>query len=489
MKEKTALEKIRKLVGLSEDAPEIKLEEIKTDDDLTLFAERFEPGESIYVVQGEERIALPAGSYTLADGRTLLVEEEGLIASVQMAEVETETEMSDDKELDQIAAKVDELIKTQQELKKENEKMKEQLSKPVAAKLTANPNGNQIQKFDEVNLAVLSPMDRVNWRLFGNTRHSMPAKYRAKLAVSNTSAYAGEFAGFYIAAALLSGDTLAQDAITIKPNVAYQVAVKKVVTSGLVTDSTCQFTDAGDVTLTDRILTPKKLQINSELCTEDFEDDWEAMSMGFSAFKNMPPTLQAFILQHYAEVIGQAVEVSIWQGVAANDGEFAGFTTLLAADGSVVTQDSTAITSANVIAELGKVAAKIPTAVRMKPDCTIYVASNIFYAYVEALGGFGANGLGGNGYGALGTTWYSGQQLTFNGIKLFHAPGMPSGEMVAGQKANLWFGTGLMSDFNTVKVLPMADTTGSETYRYISRFLGGVQYGIGSDIVYYRTAP
>ena len=46
--------------------------------------------------------------------------------------------------------------------------------------------------------------------------------------VSITSSYAGEFAGQYIAAALLSGATLNNGGITIKPNVKFKEVIKKV---------------------------------------------------------------------------------------------------------------------------------------------------------------------------------------------------------------------------------------------------------------------
>jgi hypothetical protein len=49
----------------------------------------------------------------------------------------------------------------------------------------------------------------------------------------------------------------------------------------------------------------------------------------------------------------------------------------------------------------------------------------------------------------------------------------------------LYFGTGLLSDHNEVKVIDMADLDGSQNVRVIMRFTAGVQYGIGGDIVLY----
>ena len=158
-----------------------------------------------------------------------------------------------------------------------------------------------------------------------------------------------------------------------------------------------------------------------------------------------------------------------------------------AASGSVASAlTGTTITASNVIDELGSIVDAIPSAVHGKEDLYIYAPSNVIRAYVRALGGFGASGLGANGVNAQGTMWYGANGgLTFDGVKLFYAPGLPSNKMVAAQASNLYFGTGLLSDHNTVKVLDMADLDGSENVRFIMRFTAGVQYGIASDIVTY----
>ncbi len=75
--------------------------------------------------------------------------------------------------------------------------------------------------------------------------------------------------------------------------------------------------------------------------------------------------------------------------------------------------------------------------------------------------------------------------FNFNGIEIVWCPGMSASKIVAAQKSNLFFGTGLMSDYNEVKVLDMANIDGSQNYRIVMRFTSGVQFGIGQDIVYY----
>ena len=304
---------------------------------------------------------------------------------------------------------------------------------------------------------------------------------------SITTTYAGEFAGKYIAAALLSSKTLEDGAITIKPNVKFKEVIKKVATdSNVIKDATCDFADTATVTLTERILQPEEFQVNLELCKKDFRSDWEAIEMGYSAFDSLPPSFSDFIISHVAGLVAEKNEQNIWGGVNATAGEFDGFTTLMAADADVNDAANgleTAFSASNIITLLGNTVDALPSTVIGKEDLTIYVPTVAFQAYVRALGGFGASGLGAAGTNAQGTQWYNnGNALSFEGIKVQLAPGMPTDHIVAGQASNLYFGTGLISDHNEVKLLDMADLDGSQNVRVVMRFTAGVQYGIGSDL-------
>jgi hypothetical protein len=305
---------------------------------------------------------------------------------------------------------------------------------------------------------------------------------------SITSSYAGEFAGKYISAALLSGATLDQGNIEIKPNVKFKEVIKKVATdSNVIKDATCDFTDTATVTLTERILQPEEFQVNLELCKKDFRSDWEAIQMGYSSFDNLPPKFSDFLISHVAGLVAEKTEQNIWSGVNGNAGEFDGFTVLMAADADVndaANGSETSFTSSNINSLLGNIVDSIPNAIYGKEDLNIYLPPVAYQAYVRSLGGFGASGLGAAGYENKGNQWYNmGNALSFDGIKVVLAPGMPSDHAVAGQKSNLYFGTGLLSDHNEVKVLDMADLDGSQNVRVVMRFTSGIQYGIGSDLV------
>lgn len=310
------------------------------------------------------------------------------------------------------------------------------------------------------------------------------------MATSVTTTYAGEFAGQYIADALFAGSTLGSEAITIKPNIAFKEVVKKAALSGVIADATCDFTDAGDLTLTERILEPKRLQVNHKLCKNDFVSDWEAVQMGFSQFKNMPPKLSDWLIGRYSAIVADQTEIDIWQGTASA-GRFAGFVTLATADADVVDVASPAgggVNASNVLAELGKVADAIPSKIYKKDDMVIYVAQNVWRAYVRALGGFGASGLGAAGFDNKGNNQDLGDSLFFDGIRVFCANGLADSYMMAAQSSNLWFGTGLLSDHNLVRLIDTSETLGDDNVRFIMRYSAGVQYGIGSEIVLYTPA-
>ena len=302
---------------------------------------------------------------------------------------------------------------------------------------------------------------------------------------SITTTYAGEFAGKYVAAALLSAPTLDKGLIEIMPNVYYKSVIQKVNTDDILKDATCDFDPTSTVTLTERVLTLEEFQVNLQMCKKDFEQTWQAVEMGYSSFKNVPASFTDFIVAYAAEKVAARIEQNIWAGVNASAGQFAGFQTLFAADGDVIDVTATTVTSANVIAELGKVVDAIPAALYGKQDLTIYVPQNVAKAYVRALGGFAAAGVGANGVDNKGTMWYGSQDLYFDGIKVALAEGLASNKMVAAQKSNLFFGTGLLSDKNEVRLIDMSDIDGSQNFRLIMRMAAGIQYGIGSDIVYY----
>ena len=305
---------------------------------------------------------------------------------------------------------------------------------------------------------------------------------------SITTTYAGEFSKKYISAALLSASTIENGGIEVMPNVKYKSVIQRLATDAIVKNATCAFDATSTVTLTERIITPEEFQVNLELCKKDFSSTWQSIEMGMSAFETLPKSFADYLIAHVAAKVAEKNETNIWRGVTANAGEYDGLVTLATADAAVIDVVGTTVTAANVIAEMGKVIDAIPATLYGKEDLHIYVSQNVARAYVRALGGFAASGLGANGTNSQGTQWFNNGSLSFDGVKVFVANGLAANYMMAAQKSNLYFGTGLLSDQNEVRLIDMADNDGSQNVRVIMRFTAAVQYGVGSEIVLYTPA-
>ena len=265
----------------------------------------------------------------------------------------------------------------------------------------------------------------------------------------------------------------------------YKQVIQKIDVDSIINDASCNFVTSGTVALTERILEPKELQVNLELCKQEFVDSWEALQLGYSAFDEIPASFNDFLISYVGGKVAQATEQSIWTGVAATNGQFAGLLPALSASaaaggtGAVIKSSASgSITSANVLTKLDALVTAIPDAVYGKEDLVIYIPTNVAKAYQQALAG-----------GAVGANGYDNKMnvgekpFNFNGIELVWSPGMTSSYLVAAQKSNLFFGTGLLSDYNEVRVLDMANLDGSQNYRVIMRYTAGTQFGIGQDIV------
>lgn len=294
---------------------------------------------------------------------------------------------------------------------------------------------------------------------------------------SISSSYAGEFASKYISAAVLSANTIANGGVTVLPNVKFKTTLKKAVITGLVQPATDDFNDVGVVTLSDKVLTVIEQQVNLKLSKTPFEKDWEAVSMGYSAFDQMPPTFSDFFIAKILKDIALDTENFLWDTAT-------GLGKLLKDDGSIVVGTPLAITASNVINELNRIVDAIPASLYGLEDLRLFVPQNVQKAYIASLGGFGASGLGANGFDSKGANQKI-DTVYFNGVPLFVCNGASANKIVATTISNLFVGFGLYDDQNVVKSIDMADIDGSKNVRFISRFTRGLQVGIGADSVTY----
>jgi len=303
------------------------------------------------------------------------------------------------------------------------------------------------------------------------------------MAFTTTSNFAGKAAGFYISAALKQANSL--DYLTLIENIKYKSNIQRMAGSGLVVDATCDFTDAGTLALTERVLEPRNLQINLDLCKSTLLDSWEALQMRAGAGAPPPASFDDYVICYMGEIIAQQTEESVWNGAGAT-GDFQGFLntngylmpTGANAD-ATVTQDaaSGAYTAANIIANLQGLTESMATnisAVLRKEDLHIYMSPKTYALYVSAVSTLGYV----NAYNMNGD-----YAPVFEGYKIAVCNGMLDNQLIAAEKSNLFFGTDLLSDATRITLMDMAALDGSDNMRLVARYSGGVMSGVGADIV------
>ncbi len=126
------LNKVKEDLGveLSEEPKEVKLAQAELENGAIIESENFEAGNEIFIVTEDEKVAMPVGEYKLVDGESLIVEEEGIIASIGAVEEAPEEEVEAEKEEMNYATK-EEL----QEVKEMVEEIKSML-KPKEEEMT-----------------------------------------------------------------------------------------------------------------------------------------------------------------------------------------------------------------------------------------------------------------------------------------------------------------------------------------------------------------
>ena len=67
--------------------------------------------------------------------------------------------------------------------------------------------------------------------------------------------------------------------LTMIENIKFKSNIQRMAASAMVQDATCNFDEAGSLALTEQILTPKNLQINTDICKSTLLDSWEALQM------------------------------------------------------------------------------------------------------------------------------------------------------------------------------------------------------------------
>lgn len=294
--------------------------------------------------------------------------------------------------------------------------------------------------------------------------------------------YAGELALPYVSAALKSGKTLGNSWVRVLDDVPYKAVLNRVEGSSLIVDATCDFTDGGAVTITERVLQVEEFNINIDLCKSTMRTGWQAGETGTTANSKMPNALLDHVVEHLAGLVGQQVENNIWLGNTTTSGQFTGFLTAttgsIAADTSVndvaLGTGSTSIAKGNVVSYMESMIDDTSSAVLSHPNIAMYCSTKTAFFYQQALGGSGYQ----DDYQV------NAKPMNIFGIPIYDCPGFPDDQLLLTYKDNLVFGSNAATDMASVWVNDMSPIDGSDNVRFVMKYAAGVQHSVGADITW-----
>ena len=166
MKSQELIYQIKNLLGMEEN---IQLAQLKLENGTVLEADSFEQNMEVFILSDDERISLPVGEYQLEDGRTLKVEDEGVISQIGMEEEKEEEEKEEKdmedkdkekmeyvtkeefrKEMDDLRKYMEDMMKDKDEEKeKEKEEMASQVATEIAVEMSKQPAAKAIKHSPE----------------------------------------------------------------------------------------------------------------------------------------------------------------------------------------------------------------------------------------------------------------------------------------------------------------------------------------------------
>jgi len=293
-----------------------------------------------------------------------------------------------------------------------------------------------------------------------------------------TSNYAGKEAGAIIGQAFKEADTIAKGFITPFENVNFKLNLRKIELTGGARSYTCGHVPTGAITLSEKVLEPKKFKDDFSVCKEDFRGQWSEETMGASAHNDNAPKdiMDAVTVEKLAQK-AEETDGNIWSGDSANDDEFDGFLKLFLDDAEVIDVDLDAVTESNVEAMLKLALNAVPVAIRRK-SLKVGVSPDVYQDYSFYLISKGiTNGLGGD----------ANSTPKFGKYDLVEINGLPDNTIVIAEPKNLIFATGLLADHNELN-LTDEDSIGLQTglIRGSMVYNAGVGYYNGAEIVWAR---
>ena len=288
--------------------------------------------------------------------------------------------------------------------------------------------------------------------------------------------YAGEAARPYVAAAIMSADTIANNYISVLENVHSKAVLRKFSGAAIQANDDCAFTTAaGQLTLGEAVLTATALKVNEQVCNADLRATWESAQMRGQS-SEAPADFTTYVAQYVAAKVAEGIEHNIWSGNynaaggAATGATYTSFNGILR---QIVLGAPTyeanlteALDATNILAKLTALtSSQCPPVIRGDYEKTKIFMSRATHSLY---------------FTALAATYNlpflaEGAAVKYQGYEVIVPNGFPDDTLVISQIENLYFGTNLLTDMIQASILDLQGVTGDDVTRVIMQFSGGTQ--------------
>ncbi len=304
--------------------------------------------------------------------------------------------------------------------------------------------------------------------------------------------YAGEAARPYVAAAILSADTIANNYVQVLQNV-HSVAQLRKFSGVNIAAQTCTFTPgaSGPLTLTSQTLTTSPLQVNEQVCNKDLRATWEGMQMSGES-SAAPADFTTYVAQYVAARVAASIEGNLWQGNYDADGSgggavaynsFNGLSKVLldatpgyeSATAGAFTADNAAVTG--ILTRLDDLVNNAPSEIQADQEAVIYMSKKSLFMLQRAMSGLVDRVVAGEGSAAAFSPTFLGdaRPMMYLGFAIVCPSGMPNDTIIFCNPNQLYFGTNLLTDHINASILDLSGVTGDDVTRVIMQFSGGTQ--------------
>jgi hypothetical protein len=250
---------------------------------------------------------------------------------------------------------------------------------------------------------------------------------------------------------------------------------------------TCGFSSSGTTAFTQRALTPGKIKVNESICPKSFEAKYTQKALRAGSMYDYMPFADEYTSKKIA-VIGEALEVGLWQGDTASGNaqlnKFDGLLKLIAPAGVPVSGvidgnpgNVAALSTSTIIAAVDEVYTLIPADIVSNGDVVIFAGMDAFRMYTVALK-------------AANLFHYAAESVDFEivipgtSVKLIAVNGLNgTDKLIATRMSNLYLGVDLLNEEERFELFYAKE---ADEMRFVAEFKMGVQYAFPTEIVYWQ---